>query len=326
MMPDELELLSAQEEHAYRIMVKLDGTRPDDLAGLTGLPHDEAARLLRSLQSRGLAAEEPGEEAVFRPLPPDVALGNHLLRRHQALEQARQLVGELRDAYWAGMRRFEADHLVEVIVGGGALRERLQQLQDGAREEMLWFCRSNPVVLPSGENTAELDALRRGVRYQVIYDRLFLQAPGVLNNALAGIRLGQRARVMPNLPVRIVIADRTTALCPLIRDTDGGEPTAAVIGPSELLNAVIALFDAYWATATPLHGPGDTAAPGPDTPDDDELYVLSLMVGGVPDKAIASQLGVSRRTVQRRLDRLMALAHVGNRHGLAYHAARHGWL
>ncbi|MFC7247104.1 helix-turn-helix domain-containing protein [Catellatospora aurea] len=50
------------------------------------------------------------------------------------------------------------------------------------------------------------------------------------------------------------------------------------------------------------------------------------MLGGVPDKAIASQLGVSRRTVQRRIDRLMALACVSNRHGLAYHATRHGWL
>ncbi|MEV0458955.1 helix-turn-helix domain-containing protein [Catellatospora methionotrophica] len=325
-MPDPLELLPALEQQAYRILVRFDRTRPDDLAELTGLPQAEATRLLWSLQARGLAAVQPGEESAFRPLPPDVALGNHLMRRHEALEQARQLVAELKDAYQAGVRRFKADHLVEVIVGREVLRERLQQLQDNAREEMLWFCRSNPVVLPSGENPAELDALRRGVRYQVIYDRQFLLVPGVLNNALAGIRLGQKARILPDLPVRIAIADRTTAICPLVRETDGGEPTAAVVGPSELLNAVTALFDAYWAAAIPLHGPGDRSASGPDAPDDAELHVLSLMLGGVPDKAIASQLGVSRRTVQRRIDRLIALACVSNRHGLAYHAARHGWL
>lgn len=323
-MPDEPEMLPALEEHAYRLLVKLDRARPDDLAAITTLSNAEAARVLQALQARGLAAAQPGEEAVFRPLPPDVALGNHLLRRYEALERARQLVADLNDEYRAGVRRLEADHLVEVIVGGEALRERLRQLQDGARQEMLWFCRSNPVALPSGENTAELDALRRGVSYQVIYDREFLQSPGVLDNAQAAMRLGQQARTLPSLPIRIAIADRSTAICPLVRETGGGEPTAAVIGQSELLTAVIALFDAYWAMATPIHASGDTATA--DGPDDSDLYVLSLMIGGLPDKAIASQLGVSRRTVQRRLDRLMALAGVDTRPGLAYHAARHGWL
>ncbi|GAA1360366.1 HTH domain-containing protein [Catellatospora chokoriensis] len=325
-MPDELELLPTLEEHAYRILVKLDRARPDELAALTTLSLAEATGVLYALRARGLAATQPGEDTVFRPLPPAVALGNQLLRRHEALERARQLVAELNDEYRAGVRRSEADHLVEVIIGGGALRDRLQQLQDSAREEMLWFCRSNPVALPSGENTAELDALRRGVRYQVIYDREFLGSPGVLDNALAGVRLGQQARILPSLPIRVAIADRTTAICPLVRETGGGETTAAVIGPSELLNALTALFDAYWAMATPVHAPGEADTATADAPDDAELYVLSLMIGGLPDKAIASQLGVSRRTVQRRLDRLMALARVDTRPGLAYHAARHGWL
>ncbi|MFC7247105.1 helix-turn-helix domain-containing protein [Catellatospora aurea] len=106
-MPDPLELLPALEQQAYRILVKFDWTRPDDLAELTGLPQAEATRLLWSLHARGPAAAQPGEESAFRPLPPDVALGNHLMRRHEALEQARQLVAELKDAYQAGVRRFK---------------------------------------------------------------------------------------------------------------------------------------------------------------------------------------------------------------------------
>jgi DNA-binding NarL/FixJ family response regulator len=46
----------------------------------------------------------------------------------------------------------------------------------------------------------------------------------------------------------------------------------------------------------------------------------------MPDKSIATHLGVSRRTVQRRLDRLMALAGVDTRTGLAFQAGRRGWL
>jgi len=50
------------------------------------------------------------------------------------------------------------------------------------------------------------------------------------------------------------------------------------------------------------------------------------VVAGMPDKAIATQMGVSKRTVQRRLDRLMAVAGVDSRAGLAFQAAKRGWL
>lgn len=60
--------------------------------------------------------------------------------------------------------------------------------------------------------------------------------------------------------------------------------------------------------------------------DGSERFLLSLFVAGFPDKSIASQLGVSRRTVQRRLERLMLLAGVDTRTGLAFQAARRGWL
>ncbi|MFD0598420.1 helix-turn-helix domain-containing protein [Catellatospora coxensis] len=69
-MPDELEMLPALEEHAYRLLVKLDRARPDDLAAITTLSHAEAARVLQALQARGLAAAQPGEDAVFRPCRP----------------------------------------------------------------------------------------------------------------------------------------------------------------------------------------------------------------------------------------------------------------
>ncbi|HET6740184.1 MAG TPA: helix-turn-helix domain-containing protein, partial [Kribbella sp.] len=68
------------------------------------------------------------------------------------------------------------------------------------------------------------------------------------------------------------------------------------------------------------------AAEAPEGPDDSERLLLSLLVGGVPDKSIATQLGISRRTVQRRLDRLMALAGVDTRTGLAFQAAKRDWL
>lgn len=49
-------------------------------------------------------------------------------------------------------------------------------------------------------------------------------------------------------------------------------------------------------------------------------------MAGVADKAIASQMGLSRRTVQRHIQHMMELAGATTRMQLAWQAARRGWL
>lgn len=318
--------LTSDEEELYRSLVRANTARAGELAQRLGRPRAEVVAGLDALRDKGLVLPTgPEPDAPLRPLAPDVPLGEALLRRQSALEEARAAVSRLAEDYRAGMRRHDAAHLVEVVTGARALRERLRELQNGAREEVLWFCRANPLAMPGPENVEEFDALARGVRYRAIYERAMLLEPGALADVERGVHAGEQARVLDRLPVRLAVVDGRTAVCPLVPDRDGGEPTAAVIGRSQLLDALLALFESHWLMATPLGTPADRAATGYQ-PDGDEARLLSLFVAGVPDKSIASQLGVSRRTVQRRLADLMAAAGVDTRPGLAFQAARRGWI
>jgi DNA-binding CsgD family transcriptional regulator len=320
-------LLDAREEQAYRLLVGLSVACSAELAEVAELTRVEADEVLQRLQAKGLVTVQPGDDPVFRPLPPDVAFGTTLLRQQESLEAARKVVAALSEEYRASAGRRDAHHLVEVIVGSDPLRDRLRQLQNSAREEILWFCRANPVAMPGDENTEEYAALSRGVRYRAIYERALLETPGELDSIAEGVGWGEEARILPVLPVRLAIVDRATAVCPLVRDDELGigEPTAAVISRGQLLDALVALFESHWEQATPvkLQAGGAVVAEGLD---DSERFLLSLVVAGVPDKSIASHLGISRRTVQRRLDRLMSLAGVDTRTGLAFQAARRNWL
>jgi sugar-specific transcriptional regulator TrmB/DNA-binding CsgD family transcriptional regulator len=322
--------LTPDEERLYRCLVQLTTARVDELAGRLGRPPGEILAQLDALRGKGLVPPAgPEPDAPLRPLAPDVPLGEALLRRQAALEAARAAVTQLTEEYRAGMRRHNADHLVEVITGARALRERLRDLQNGARDEVLWFCRANPLAMPGQDNVEEFDALARGVRYRAIYEREMLLEPGALADVEQGVRAGEQARVLDRLPVRLAVVDGRTAVCPLVPERGGGEPTAAVIGRSQLLDALVALFESHWLMATPVSSsaaPVGDRAGGGYRPDADEVRLLSLFVAGVPDKSIASQLGVSRRTVQRRLADLMTVAGVDTRPGLAYQAARRGWL
>ncbi|MGH3728620.1 MAG: helix-turn-helix domain-containing protein [Micromonosporaceae bacterium] len=334
--------IEPSEERVYRMLI---GARDADVATVAhrlALDPATAESLLTSLAAKGLVSRISGSPPRFVPVPPDVALGPVLLRSQEALEWARRDVAQLAEEYRAGVRRHDAGHLVEVITGAAAIRQQLRNLAYGAREEIRWFCKAGHVAMSSQDNDEEFEMLAKSVRYRVLYERALLEQPGMVDNVALGIRAGEVARATATLPVRLAIADGTMAICPLVSGTDDGstsgfgEPTAAVVRGSSLLDALVALFESYWATASPLHvtdtgeladyagvaRPGATGA----TLADDEQYLLSLIVAGVADKAIASQLRVSHRTVQRRIRDLMERVGAHTRTQLVWQAARRGWL
>jgi DNA-binding CsgD family transcriptional regulator len=259
-------------------------------------------------------------------VPPDVALLPRIKAGADALDEARMEAARLIEAYQDTVRRHHSGQLLEVIKGAEALRQHLRQIQRSAREEMLWFCKAQYVVMPSGTNTEEFEALARGVRYRVLYEKAYFDDEGTMDNALAAVRDGEDARLVPELPLRLAIADRSVAIFPLVPGGPEGspeEPTTALVRDSNLLAALLALFECYWADAVPLRLDGTAESPAlPET----DRTILSMLVSGVTDKAIASQLGMSRRTVQRHIQRMMERAGAETRMQLAWQAARRGWL
>ncbi|MEV0827281.1 helix-turn-helix domain-containing protein [Nonomuraea rubra] len=319
--------LDELEERAYRLLVRAGEADAAGLAEELGITTESARAALAGMREAGLAREVAAGR--YAPVAPEVALGPRLVRRQETIDRARQAVEQLAEEFRASLRRSDADRLIEVLPSRAALREQVRHLQDSAREEVLYFCRAGHVVMPSVDNTEELEALGRGVGYRVIYEQALLEEPGMVANVAYGIKLGEQARAVRALPVRMMIADRSIALLPLVQHAEGvTETTAALVRGSSLLEALIALFEAQWERATPIRFLEDGQVT--DTPscplDADELYLLSLLVAGVPEKTIASQLGLSLRTVQRRVYHLMRLAGAQTRMQLAWHAARERWL
>ena len=95
---------------------------------------------------------------------------------------------------------------------------------------------------------------------------------------------------------------------------------------SGLLDALEALFEAEWSRGAEIVvSAGEIGEIAPDAIDDVDAQLLSLLLAGLNDKAVAYQLGTSLRTVQRRVSHLMDLARVETRMQLGWQAARLGW-
>ncbi|MFF2999791.1 helix-turn-helix domain-containing protein [Streptomyces sp. NPDC057950] len=327
--------VSVTEEFVYRHLVTTGRATAREVAERTGLSHAEAEQALDTLAAKGMASHTDVLPRHFHATPPDVALMPRLKRNADALDLARAEATSLLQAYRDTMRRQDASELIEVIVGAEALRQHLRHIQASVQDEMLWFCKAQYVAMPSGSNSSEFEALARGVRYRVLYEKAFFDDAGAVDNVVAGVRAGEVARAVPHLPLRLAVADRAIAVCPLVPGGPQGspdEPTAALVRDSNLLAALIALFERYWEDAVPLDVDDSGAVAGTDgVGAGDPLSatdrrLLSLLVAGVADKAIATQMGLSRRTVQRHIQHMMELAGAATRMQLAWQAARRGWL
>lgn len=96
-----------------------------------------------------------------------------------------------------------------------------------------------------------------------------------------------------------------------------------------LLTALSSLFEAHFERGWRLL-PSDTD-PRAGHADGAELdavdrQIVSLLYVGLTDAAIARQLGMGHRTVQRRLQSLMVEVGAATRFQLGWHAACSGWL
>jgi hypothetical protein len=165
------------------------------------------------------------------------------------------------------------------------------------------------------------------VRYQAIVDHRALDQPGMLQDTVASIAAGQEIRVVDRVPLKLVIVDRELAMLPLLQIEDN-VPASVLVHRSGLLDAVLAFYDATWERGYPLRC--SASADGvletrPDHIDDLDVQVLALLLSGLTDQAIAGQVQLSLRTVQRRISLLMTKAGVATRIQLGWYAAQKGW-
>lgn len=304
--------IGEDQEQAYRELVGGGPARAAELADRLHTTPLCAERLLTELAAAGLAHTEAGRHTA---VPPDVALRAMLVRRRTELGRAETALAELNALFRSSTNRSARD-VIEVITGSEGVRQRFIQMQDGATDEIRVFVRYPPTVIRDDENEAEPAAVSRGVTYRVVVERAVLEAPGGWASAEAAQREGEQIRMVSTLPLRVLIADGEVGMVPL---TEAGRPGAIVVHSSGLLDALIALFELAWERGTPL------------TPeiDDWEMSTLdnritALLLQGFTDRAIAGQLDVSPRTVQRRIRHLMDTAGVGTRMQLGYRLGRGG--
>jgi predicted transcriptional regulator len=281
--------LDPAERDAYELIMSRPSATLAELAE-SWRRTEPLADVLAALEDRSLIVSTVDR---FRAVAPALAFDALLTDFEDQLEHARRHAGTLDAAYQARPTTRATSTVVEVVTGQRAVHQRLWQIKRAAREQIGFLAKP-----PRFVDETDTGPLSRGVACRTIYDRSSIEPPGALSTVEHLINRGQLARVLPDLPVSLYLADERIAVLPLQR-----QPAAAdaivVVHPSALLDALVKLFETLWQRALPLHAP-------PADQEGEAQRLITLLLSGLTDEAIAHQLGLSHRTVQRRVAKLMA--------------------
>jgi len=259
-------------------------------------PPEAVALLLRETAQATMAATAR-LEGVARALP------------HLAAPAARPKPGEVVD-----VQPIDGE-----ISSGGNPVPLLHALITESAGDLLWL-RPDQFRKPREDEMAVVvgDAVRQGRASRAIYPfRAWSEARPTLELRSS---VGEQIRLLPELPTRMFIIGATHAVLP--------EPLGFVDEPRSLVrqpgivHALSLWFEALWERASPLPEAG--TGRGARTALND--FLLRELAKGAKDEEIARTLGISLRTVRRRVAVMMTELGVDSRFQAGVEAVRRGWV
>ncbi|HAY86488.1 MAG TPA: helix-turn-helix transcriptional regulator [Micrococcus luteus] len=307
----------------------LDPADVDVFRALLARPETLAADLdpaaVDRLEALGLVRR--GVDGALAALPPHRPLLAEAHRAQSRADALRETAETLRAEFHR--RPGAARDAVEAVVGGPEIVGAGVQIARQARRLVRGFDRGPYFHDGSLPDDAQSRSWTRGVPWRVVYEGRSLQAEPPDRWEHLGSTPGETGRILPRLPFKLLIADDDAALVGLAGAAGQGE--ALVVRGSLLVDAFVRLFELQWELALPI---ADVARGGDDGADglggdvltEVERRLVAMLSSGMTDEAMARAIGLSHRTVQRRLADLARRVGAEGRFQLGVQAARRGWV
>lgn len=292
--------ISAEAESVYVVLAPLESATPLELADLTSSGADQIGKRLDELRELGLAAEVV--QGLWQALPL-LGVVNALRAQRLTEIETSAIAAESLHSHLLQASESQADN-IKIVVGREAILAARREICDSAKREICAFDkppyvqgRPNATTEILREEAPEWQALERGIALRAVYH------PGFDSDRLTELALfaarGEQSRTAP-VPMKLILVDSQVALIPSMRSYNPGhELRMSITRHPMLVEALQWLFESVWDASVPII----TAGYSETNPR--RQMLISLLMTGSTDNAIASQLGVNVRSVRRWISELM---------------------
>jgi len=314
---------SASQERLYRLMLRNSGVTTAELAELAGLPSGELRELLGRFVSAGLI--QVRDQTVVA-VPPQDALARmvndearRVQNRSEQLDAVREMLPSLSADHLASSAPKGEPVTVEVLAGGD-VAQLMRSLSASSSGDLLWL-RPDPWKAGPG---LELDdwvaaLMRAGRRSRAIYQVDVLEhAPDLVRRRAEA---GEHVRILAEVPTRLAVLGSSAAL--ISERFDVFDERRLVLRHQSMVRSLTCMFELLWEKAMPV--PGLSGQRSDDGASEQRL-LLAQLTGGAKDEQIARALGVSVRTVRRRVADLLDDLGAASRFQAGVEAVRRGWV
>lgn len=293
--------ISTEAEAVYVVLAPLGNANLAEIEDQVGYDTDKLRGQLAELRDLGLAAEIGRDHWQALPL---LEVIHSLHDRRQAELAAATVAAESLHSNLLAAESVNESDQITVLIGREAIVPAHFDLIESVKRELCTFDKP-PYVAPRPgatieslhESSPEWRVLERGVPSRSVYH------PGFDADRLSELALfaekGEQSRTAP-VPMKLILADRQTALIPSMRSyAPGHELRASIVRHPLLVEALQWLFEAVWEASVPIITSGFSET------DPRRQMLIALLMTGSTDSAIATQLGINVRSVRRWISELM---------------------
>jgi sugar-specific transcriptional regulator TrmB len=248
--------LTGYEAGAYVALTRRGRATGAEVAQIAGLPRQRIYDVLGGLVTNGLATVAPGRPARYTAVPPGAALEQLLEQRRARLgrleREVADTVSRLTPAYNAGLAATDPLDFIEVLREPAVIAKRFAEFEALTEREILVFTKP-PYALEPGKNVEGLELLRRKIEARSVYERSVYDDPAQTAAVREFIAAGEQARVVDELPLKLVVIDERVSMFTM-EDPVAGKPalTIMIVEHPALARLLKIAFEAVWAAGSPF--------------------------------------------------------------------------
>lgn len=312
----------------YLLLLRLPVPRRSALAQ-EGYTDAEIGAALDTLESRGLVSASRRD--AIDVFPPDTALPAYATELERQARATRSAIEGLTHTYYetrtagTGARTspdvvlLDDVHDIEAAFFRAASKAEARIVRLVARSD-----RMDEVVMRHAESilASRSTPMSPTLERLVVFEQSILEVEGAFG-ALSTLKAsGVDVRLTPHLAFSVLAVDRTAAVLDVSHlDGSGG---SLYVTHRQLASALMDMCMGLYALSTPL--PRTTTGPFLGRLTERDAQILALLAAGASDSTIARQLGISRRTVERRIRLVMEELGATTRFQAGAIASRRGFL
>jgi HTH-type transcriptional regulator, sugar sensing transcriptional regulator len=269
--------LGTNEAKSYISLLERDTMSVAEIARHAKIPRANAYEALETLLAKGFCISRPGKIRQYSALDPELLyekatqlIDYHfegeikkvrdqqeqiLQEKKAARDRLANLARELKPLYHSGRSNLNPMDYIDIIKDSFLIHKKFIELIGEAKKEVLIFSKApytGPKEVLKEQTEKQSEPLKSGVTIKTIYE--IPSDPDEIgwwyDDIVQSVKMGEKARVMKELPMKMVVVDEEVVMLPMEDPVSSGTSfTAQIIRHRGLARTLRLSFESLWETA-----------------------------------------------------------------------------